>query len=117
MLAVVESCYSGAFGEADYGGLELGCGAAGAETPLEGVVLLTAANSKEVSFAGAYDGEVPAWVNDAFSRKLVDVTAGAADISLADLYVDVYQGTAGSHPSVFNAANAGRLTMVPSPSS
>jgi len=73
---------------------------------------LTAANSREVSYAGAYDDEVPAWVNDAFSRELVVNAADAPDISLADLYTDVYRGTAGSHASIYNTDEAGRLSAV-----
>ncbi len=111
-LVVIESCFGGVFGEAEFAGLERGCGSAGAETPLAGVVLLTAANSREVSYAGAYDGEVPAWVNDAFSRELVVNAADAPDISLADLYTDVYRGTAGSHASIYNTDEAGRLSAV-----
>jgi ABC-type branched-subunit amino acid transport system substrate-binding protein len=113
VLAVIESCFSGAFGDAAYGGLELGCGASAGELPLEGVVLFTAANSKETSSAGAYDMAVPAWVDDAFSRKLADNALASPGASLADIYADTYRGTAGSHPSVYNAAYAGRLSLVP----
>jgi ABC-type branched-subunit amino acid transport system substrate-binding protein len=113
VLAVIESCYSGAFGAAAYDGLERGCAGASGDVPLEGVVLLTAANSREVSFAGGRDDEVPAWVNDSFSRHFVENALGSPAISLADLYTDTYRATAGSHPSVFNADHAGRLTLVP----
>lgn len=113
VLAIIESCYSGVFGDAAYDGLERGCSVKGADVPLEGALLITAANSKEVSFAGAYDDDVPAWVNDAFSRTFTDVALGSPGISLADLYVDAYQSTPGAHPSIFNADHAGSLTMVP----
>ena len=112
-LVVIESCYSGAFGEAAHGGIEFGCGQVAGEAPLSGVVVITAANGKEVSYAGAYDGEVPAWVNDAFSRQLVTNTLVSLDRSLADVYADAYRGTAGSHPSIYNVEHAGRLTLVP----
>lgn len=110
-LVMTESCFSGSFGEADLGGIEFGCGDVAGELPLQGVALITAANSREVSYAGAYDGDVPAWVNDAFSRQFV-VNAVPLDRSVADIYADAYRGTAGSHPSLYNAAHAGRLTMV-----
>jgi hypothetical protein len=113
VLAVIESCYSGSFGDAKYDGLERGCSVQDVDVPLEGVILMTAANSKEVSFAGAFDDEVPAWVNDSFSRQFAVNALSAPQISVADLYTDVYQATAGSHPSVFNADHAGRLTLVP----
>ncbi|MCB9568690.1 MAG: ABC transporter substrate-binding protein [Myxococcales bacterium] len=109
-LVVVESCYSGVFGEAASDGIEYGCGDVEGEVPLEGVALLTAANSREVSYAGAYDDAVPAWVNDAFSRALADNLAPGR--SLADVFADAYRSTAGSHPSAFNLAHAGRLSEV-----
>lgn len=111
-LVVIESCYSGAFGAAELGGLEYGCGVNAGATPLEGVALITAANGKEVSYAGAYDKEVPAWVNDAFSRQFVTNIQVSLDRSLADVYADAYRATAGSHPSIFNLEHAGRLTTV-----
>jgi hypothetical protein len=112
-LVVIESCYSGVFGDAAFGGLEFGCGMNAGELPLEGVVLMTAANGKEVSYAGAYDGEVPAWVNDGFSRQFVSNVKLSPNGSLADVYADTYRATAGSHPSIFNAQTAGRLSLVP----
>jgi hypothetical protein len=113
VLAVIESCHSGAFGDAAYDGAEFGCGGAAGEDPLQGVLLLTAASSREVSYAGAYDAAVPAWVDDAFSRNYADRALASSARSLADLYTDVYQATAGSHASLFNASHAGRLSLVP----
>lgn len=112
VLAVIESCYAGAFGDAEYDGLERGCSTQNGDVPLDGVALLTAANSREVSYAGAHDDDVPAWVNDAFSRRFVETATGDPTLSVADLYLDVYQGIAGSHPSLFNADRAGQLTAV-----
>ncbi|MCA9689240.1 MAG: C13 family peptidase [Nannocystaceae bacterium] len=111
-VVVIESCYAGVFGEAGYGGLEYGCSDVEGEAPLEGVALLTAANSREVSYAGAYDEDVPAWVNDAFSRGFVDNLQLSPSRTLADVYADTYQSTAGSHPSAFNLAHAGRLSDI-----
>lgn len=112
-LVVIESCYSGAFGDASYGGLEQGCDADGGSTPLEGVALLTAANSREVSFASSYDSEVRSWVSDSFSRNFVEGLLADPKISVGDLFADAYRKTAGSHPSVYNGSHAGRLTEVP----
>lgn len=111
-LVVIESCHAGAFGAATYGGTEFGCGANAGEKPLEGVVVITAANAKEVSYAGAYDKDVPAWVNDAFSRQYISQAQVSFDRSLADVYADAYRATAGSHPSIFNVEHAGRLTQI-----
>lgn len=112
-VVVIESCYSGVFGDADAGGVEYGCGAAPGEVPLEGAVVLTAANGREVSYAGAYDDAVPAWVNDAFARNFADNLALAPGRSLADVFADSYRATAGSHPSAYNLAHAGRLGEIP----
>lgn len=109
-MVVIESCYGGAFGDASYGGIELGCGAAGAMTPLLGTALLSAANSREVSYAGSYDGEVGAWVNDAFSNQLSAKLSATPTTTLSDLYTEVYLRIPGSHASLYNASAAGRLS-------
>ena len=111
-FVVVESCYSGVFGEAGYNGIDSGCTTGDTSTPLEGVVLMSAANSKEVSYAGRYDATVGAWVSDAFSDQVAARLASMPAINLAALYADVYLRVAGSHSSLFNTAHAGRLTMV-----
>lgn len=112
-LVVIESCYGGAFGDASYGGIELGCGASGAMTPLAGTVLLSAAHSREVSYAGAYDAEVGSWVNDAFSNQVVNLMSKSPVPTLSSLYTEVYLRIAGSHVSLYNAGAAGRLGSVP----
>jgi ABC-type branched-subunit amino acid transport system substrate-binding protein len=107
-LVIIESCFSGAFGDAAYGGLEAGC----EDGPLEGVTLLTAATSREVSFAGAYDAQVRSWVNDSFSRNLFEAGERYPEASLADLYLEAYRATAGSHPTAYNTAHAGLLSAI-----
>ena len=109
-LVVIESCYGGAFGDATYGGMELGCGPVGVRTPLQGALLMSAAHSREVSYAGAYDAEVGVWVNDAFSNQLATKLTKAPAISLSELYTEVYLRIPGSHASLYNAASAGRLS-------
>jgi ABC-type branched-subunit amino acid transport system substrate-binding protein len=111
-LVVIESCYSGVFGEAASGGIEKGCGTDESPKPLNGTVLISAANSREVSYAGAYDASVGAWVNDAFSNQFATLAAGSPSPNLADLYADVYLRVAGSHASLFNTAAAGRVKTV-----
>lgn len=116
-FVVVESCYSGVFGEAGYNGIEAGCkvnnGGGGGDTePLDGVVLMTAANSKEVSYAGRYDPTVGAWISDAFSDQVATRLASTPTINLAGLYAEVYLRVAGSHSSLWNSAHAGRITTI-----
>jgi len=81
--------------------------------PLNGTVLLSAAHSKEVSYAGAYDGEVGAWVNDAFSNQVASMMSKSPVPTLASLYTEVYLRIAGSHVSLYNAAAAGRQSGIP----
>lgn len=111
-LVVIESCFSGAFGDKSYGGVERGCGAEGATTPLTGVVLMTAANSREVSYASGYDRALRVWVADAFSNQLATQVQGAPTINLTDLYTNLYLHVSGSHSSLFNSAAAGVLSAV-----
>jgi len=112
-LVIVESCYGGAFGDSAYGGIELGCGPSGAMSPLNGTVLLSAAHSREVSYAGAYDAEVGSWVNDAFSNQVASMMSMSPGSTLASLYTEVYLRTAGSHVSLYNAAASGRQSGIP----
>jgi ABC-type branched-subunit amino acid transport system substrate-binding protein len=111
-LVVIESCFSGAFGETAYDGLESGCGVTGSRVPLLGTALLTAANSREVSYAGGYDSALRSWVNDAFSNQFAQKAMSAPTASLVDAYTEVYLHVSGSHTSLYNSANAGRLAAV-----
>jgi ABC-type branched-subunit amino acid transport system substrate-binding protein len=110
VFVVVESCYAGVFGEAEDGGVEKGCDDG---APLEGVVLMTAADGHEVSYAGDYDPALRQWVDDAFSRHFADAALARPAVDLADLYADVYRATAGSHVRFYNTAAAGRMSTVP----
>lgn len=112
-LVVIESCFAGVFGEAASGGLEKGCTEGAQIGPLNGVLLMSAANSREVSYAGSYDRELSAWVNDAFSNQLATHATAAPSVNLAELYADVYLRVPGSHASLYNTAAAGRITAVP----
>ncbi len=106
VLVAIESCYGGVFGEATAGGIELGCG----DAPLDGVVMLTAANSVELSYALTYDPEVPGWIDDAFSQHFASGVELGWHRNLADVYVDIYLSTVGSHPAVFNYG--GKLSEI-----
>jgi hypothetical protein len=96
------------FGDAGYGGLELGCEG----TPLSGVALIAAANSRESSFAGSYDPMISVWISDAFSEEYAGAVAGSLRANLAELYAGVYLRVPGSHVSFYNAAHAGRVSGV-----
>ena len=64
---------------------------------------LSAAHSREVSYAGAYDAEVGSWVNDAFSNQVVNLMSKSPVPTLSSLYTEVYLRIAGSHVSLYNA--------------
>lgn len=107
-LVVIESCFSGAFGGAEFQGLEAGCDG----VPLDGVTLMTAASSDEVSYAASYDDELRAWVNDAFSHQFASVAGVAPGTPLTELYRDVFLNVQGSHASLFNKKASGRISDV-----
>lgn len=110
-FVVVESCYGGVFGNAQYGGVEALCGSP-PTTPLTGVALLSAASPSEVSYAADYDGAVGNWVNDAFSRRYAEQMETTPNIDLLSLYRQVFVGVSGSHASLYNAKNAGSLGSI-----
>lgn len=112
-LLVIESCFAGVFGEAASGGLEQGCAVGAGTQPLNGVVMMSAANSREVSYAGSYDRDLSAWVNDAFSDQLATRAEAVPSVNLAELYANVYLRVSGSHASFYNTAAAGRVATVP----
>lgn len=108
---VIESCYGGVFGDAQYGGVEALCGGP-KTTPLMGVALLSAASPSEVSYAADYDPDMSNWVNDAFSKRYAEQLEAQPNIDLLSLYRQVFVGVSGSHASMYNAKNAGSLGSI-----
>lgn len=109
-LVAIESCNGGVFGEASSGGLAAGCPGTGSGPP--GVVLLSAANSREVSFATSYDPQVGAWLADAFSQEVARFAEQSPWAPVADLYRKAYFNVPGSHVSIYNDAVAGPLSTI-----
>lgn len=108
-LVVIESCFSGVFGSAEFHGLEEGCDGA----LLDGVTLMTAANTNEVSYALSYDDDLRAWVSDAFSLQFTSLAAATPTTPLSTLYEKLFVGVQGSHASIFNKKASGRISDVP----
>lgn len=110
-MIAIESCSSGVFGEAAFGGIEAGC--ADGETTLDDVLLFTASNALENSLGAGYDRELDAWVGDefsvAFAARIEDAMLG----SMLDVYRDVYQSVSGSHVSAYNTALTADLGLLP----
>lgn len=108
VLVEVESCHAGVFGDADFFGIESGCGA----DPLTGVAMLTAASTRENSLGHGYDFELEQWVGDEFSRRVLDRIEQGDGPSLLTLYRDVYLNVAGSHAQLYNAAAFGDVDRI-----
>lgn len=108
---IIESCYAGVFGEADFDGLEAGC--ADGETTLDHVLLMTAANSVENSLGTGYDQTLRAWVGDEFSVALSDRLDAGELSDMLSLYRDIYESVSGSHVSLYNSSLNPDLGMLP----
>ncbi len=92
---------------------EEACGCDGlVSSPLDGVVLLTAANSTEVSFAVVYDSTVDAWLADQFSVITARLVESSPLASVSDLYEAAYVGVPGSHASIYNTRYAGQVSSL-----
>ena len=101
IFVVIEACFAGVFGDAAYDGIEAGCDG----EPLEGVLLIAAANTSESSYGRGYDTDLEAWISDEFSAALTAELV--APNSLSDLHRAVYLAVSGSHVSLYNAVEFG----------
>lgn len=106
MLWVVEACYSGSVCKAfdDVGA--------------KGALCITAANENETSKSIMYNSAYNQYLANSFSYNFMSMLDYSAisqqdsyDITLNDIYNDVYKATLGSHVSIFNSQNYGNLTL------
>lgn len=116
-VIVIEASYSGVFGALTHNGLAMGCGGDGVtpSDPLYGTLLVTAANTAEVSFAAQHDTSLNAWVADDFSHTFAAsaLTSGSDGAeSYYDLLVGVGNEVIGAHPSVYNEGPFGDLRTL-----
>ncbi|MSP26545.1 MAG: hypothetical protein EXR75_15635, partial [Myxococcales bacterium] len=106
MLVAIEACYSGVFGSVFDGGLGLGCNSDGTTPgdPLFGVLLMTAANTAESSYAAQYDGALGAWVADQFAYELATTVydAGGDNAPAYEFFKGIAVDVAGAHVSLYN---------------
>ena len=93
MMFVLESCYSGLWGEALTGQPDL--------------LVLTAANAYETSKADIYDGDIRTYLSNAFSRAFLNAVNANPAIPVADLYYSLARTTDGSHVTLYNIENYG----------
>jgi len=88
MMLVLESCYSGLWGEA--------------LTGLPDVLVLTAANAYETSKADIYDNDLRTYLSNAFSRSFLRAINANPSVSISDLYYSLARTTSGSHVTLYN---------------
>lgn len=89
MMLAIETCYSGKWGEAITG--------------LPDVLVLTAANAFETSKADLFDQQLGVFLSNAFARTFRTQLGAEPDITIYDLYRQLYKTTNGSHVSIYNA--------------
>lgn len=95
MMLAVEACYSGKWGEA--------------LTGLPDVLVLTAANANETSKADVFDQQLGVYLSNAFSRTFRQHVGMRPDVTIYDLYRELYRTTTGSHVSVYNNQQYGSV--------
>lgn len=93
MMLVLETCYSGKWGET--------------LTGLPSVLVLSAANAVETSKADIYDPEIRTFLSNAFSRSFLRTVGANPNISIADLYYQLARTTSGSHVTLYNIEQYG----------
>lgn len=89
MLIAVESCHGGIMGSA-------------LDAP--GAILFSGANPFENSLSANYDLSQRIWLADEFAYHLWEIALRTPDMSLADVYKDIYLKVNGSHASAYGPA-------------
>ena len=101
MMMVLETCYSGEWGNILSGQPDL--------------LVLTAANVNETSKADIFDQQMGVYLSNAFSRTFRRAVDANPDITIYDLYRELFKTTQGSHVSIYNHKMYGSVyteTMV-----
>lgn len=99
MLFAIEACYSGSIGEKCIG--------------IPGLLMITAANSNESSWAEQRDPNMHIYLSNAFTRTFEESIDNSPDIKIRDLYYNLARTTSGSHVMVYNDVNFGNLYYTP----
>ncbi|MEO1271950.1 MAG: C13 family peptidase, partial [Myxococcota bacterium] len=107
VLVVVEACYAGVFGEPEQMGLEAGCDDG---QPLDGVLLVSASEADELSFAASYNRELDQWVSNDFSQTWQQQVT--QQTTLLDTVRETWRRVLGSTVKVYNAPNYGDLSTL-----
>lgn len=100
LFLAMETCYAGQVG--------ICCEDQG----IPGMLCLTAANEKETSKTHA-TGSAGVWISNSFTNALLGQWSTKKELSIYNLYHNVYNLTIGSHVSIYNAKNFGNLYTNP----
>lgn len=95
MLFAIETCYSGKWGKALEG--------------LPDVLILTAATDIETSKADIYNRDLGVYLSNAFARTFRRQIHQNNDITIYNLYRELFKTTKGSHVSLYNQQNYGSV--------
>ena len=95
MMFAIETCFSGHWGEALAGQPD--------------VLVLTAANSLESSKADVHDRDLCIYLSNAFARTFRRQIDADNNISIYDLYRELFRTTKGSHVSIYNQQQYGSV--------
>ena len=95
MMFAIETCYSGRWGEALEG--------------MQDVLVLTAANAQESSKADVHDRDLGVYLSNAFARTFRRQIETKHDITIYDLYRELFKTTRGSHVSIYNQQQYGSV--------
>ena len=88
MMLTVETCYSGKWGEV--------------LTGLPDILVFTAANTYETSKADVFDQQLGVFLSNAFARNFRSQVGTSSDITIYELYRELYRTTNGSHVMIYN---------------
>ncbi|MBR1484473.1 MAG: ABC transporter substrate-binding protein [Prevotella sp.] len=95
MMFAIETCFSGHWGET--------------LTGLPDVLVLTAANSQESSKADVHDRDLGVYLSNAFARTFRRQIDANNNVSIYDLYRELFRTTKGSHVSIYNQQEYGSV--------
>ena len=95
MMFAIETCFSGHWGNALMG--------------LPDVLVLTAANEQESSKADMHDSSLGVYLSNAFARTFRRQIDAKNDITIYDLYRELFRTTRGSHVSIYNQQEYGSV--------
>ena len=95
ILFAIETCYSGKWGEALDG--------------LPDVLALTAATPSETSKADMYNSKLGVYLSNAFARTFRRQIYQNPDITVYNLYRELFKTTKGSHVTLYNQQNYGSV--------